>query len=336
MIGRLENGPMPAGSWFKLVAILLRWSGSTGSRCVRHRRESSRSVQAMLKVIVTASLLVLVAPVPVDAQDPVKIARIGFLAVDPPPPKDPGFFNAFREGMKELGYVEGRNIAIEARFADGNMDALNAMAVELVGLRVDVLVTDSTISTAAAKRVTTSVPIVFATTADPVAAGIVSNLGHPGGNITGFADILSELVGKRLQLLNETFPKVKRVAVLRNPRHPAHPGAMEELENAARTLHLSIADFPVDNPAGFEPAFLKMGRWRAEAVLGLDDAFLDYHRELIANLAIKGRLPSIFGYRLFVDGGGLMSYGYDIADQFRRSAKLVDKILKGAKPGDLP
>ena len=111
---------------------------------------------------------------------------------------------------------------------------------------------------------------------------------------------------------------------------------MKELENAARTLHLSITDFPVDNAAGFEPAFLKMGRWRAEAVLVLDDAFLDYHRELIANLAIKGRLPSIFGYRLFVDGGGLMSYGYDIPDKFRRSAKLVDKILKGVKPGDLP
>ena len=284
----------------------------------------------------TTLLLVAFVPVSVHAENPKKLPQIGFLAVDPHPPRDPGFFDAFRQGLRDLGYVEGRDIKIESRFADGKIDALDGMAKELAGLNVDVLVTDSTIATAAAKRVTTSLPIVFATTADPVAAGIVPNLGRPGGNITGFAVILSELVGKRLQLLNETFPKIKRVAVVSNPRHPAHPPAMKELENSARILHVNLTNFPVSTSEGFQPAFVKMRQWNAEAVFVLDDAFLDFHRELIANLAISARLPSMFGYRLFVQGGGLMSYGPDLADQFRRSAKLVDRILKGAKPGDLP
>ncbi len=295
-----------------------------------------RKLCAMLKVMVTASVVMIVTPLSVDAQSVAKVPQIGFLLIDPPPPDGPGFYDAFREGLREIGYVEGHNIRIEPRFAAGNMDLLPVLAAELVRLKVDVIVTDSTISTIVAKRVITTIPIVFASAVDPVASGVVNSLAHPGGNITGFALISSELVGKRLQLLKETFPRIKRVAVLWNPLHPAHPAALKEIATAARTLRLKIQDFPVDSPAGFEPAFSKMGHWAADAVFVFDDGFLDFHRKLIGDLAIKGRLPSIFGYRLFVEGGGLMSYGPDLADQFRRSGKLVDKILKGAKPGDLP
>jgi len=299
------------------------------------RVKGDRAMKSFVVSLTTSFLLGLV-PVCLHAENPKNVPQIDFLAVDPHPPRDPGFFDAFRQGLRDLGYMEGRDIKIETRFAEGKLDALDGLAKELLALKVDVLVTDSTIATAAAKRATTSVPIVFATTADPVAAGIVPTLGRPGGNITGFAVILSELVGKRLQLLNETFPKIKRVAVISNPRHPAHPPAMQELEKAARILHLNLANFPIGSPEAFEPAFAEIRRWNAEAVFVFDDAFLDFHRERIANLAISARLPSMFGYRLFVDGGGLMSYGPDLADQFRRSAKLVDRILKGAKPGDLP
>ena len=298
--------------------------------------KSLRQPWEILTVMVTASIVTIIATASVDAQSSVKTSRIGYLAIGRPPPDDSGLLGAFREGLSDLGYVEGRNIIIEKRFSSGKTAPLPAMAAELVGLNIEVLVTDSTVATVAAKQATTTIPIVFAVAVDPVTAGIVPRLGRPGANITGFAFILSELVGKRLQLLKETFPKTKRVAVLWNPGNPGHHPALKALETAARTLRLSIKDFAVGQPGEFEHAFAAMESWDADALFGLDDGVLDVHRELIANLAIRGRLPSLFGYRLWVEVGGLMSYGPDLAEQFRRSGKLVDKILKGAKPGDLP
>jgi putative ABC transport system substrate-binding protein len=294
-----------------------------------------RKSQRILRAVITAAVVILGTPLAVDAQDG-RVPRIGYLAADPPLPQGPGFDAAFRQGLRENGYVEGKNIKIEWRYASGKLELLPAMAADLVRLGVDVIVTDSTPPTVVAKQATGTIPIVFGAAVDPVTAGIVSSLSHPGGNITGFAIVLSDLVGKRLQLLQETFPRVRRVAVIWNPRNPGHQPALMELAAAARKLQLDIEGFRVDNPDGFAPAFAEITRWRADAIFVFDDALLDFHREVIANLAIKARLPSIFGYRLFVEGGGLMSYGLDLADQFRRSARIVDKILKGAKPGDLP
>ena len=292
-------------------------------------------LRRVFTAFLTASVIMLVAPLSVDAENE-GIPRIGYLAAGPPSPEGPGFDTAFRNGLSDIGYVEGKNIKIEWRYAAGKADSLPPMAAELVRLKVEVIVTDSTLATVAAKDATKSLPIIFATAVDPVTAGIVGALGRPGGNITGFAVILSELVGKRLQLLKETFPGVKQVAVVWTARNPGHRPALKELESAGRILRVNIEGFPVDSPAGFEPAFARMSHWGADAVLVFDDVFLDFHGELIARLAIKGRLPSIFGYRVFVDRGGLMSYGPDLADQFRRSGRMVDKILKGTKAADIP
>lgn len=289
-----------------------------------------------LRLVIVTSGILLVVPPSVCAQNIEKIPVIGFLAVDPPPPHGPGFSEVFRKSMEDIGYVEGKTIRIEWRFASGRTELLPAMAQELIGLKVDLIVTDATASTVAATRATAVIPIVFAAAVEPITAGIIDTYGHPGGNVTGFALILSDLAGKRLELLKETFPKVNRVGILWSPRNPGHYPALKELELAARKLRMSTRGFSVESPAGFEPAFTEMRNWRADALLVLDEAFLDFHRKLIAELAIKGRLPSIFGYRLFVEGGGLMSYGPDLADQFRRCTKIVDKVLKGTRPGDIP
>jgi len=289
----------------------------------------------MLRALISVVVIMLGTALPVDAQNR-PLPRIGYLAADPPLPQGPGFDAAFREGLRENGYVEGRNIKIEWKYASGKLELLPAMAADLVRSGVDVIVTDSTPATVIAKQATVSIPIVFGAAVDPVTARIVSSLGRPGGNITGFAIILSDLVGKRLQLLLEAFPRVKRVAIIWNPRNPGHHPALKELAVAANKLQVDIANFRVDNPEGFERSFADINQWHADAIFVFDDALLGFHREVIANLAIKARLPSIFGYRLLVDGGGLMSYGLDIADQFRRAARVVDKILKGAKPGELP
>ena len=263
----------------------------------------------MLTVVVVVSGIMLVVPLPVCAQNVGRIPVIGFLAVDPPPPDGPGFSEAFRQSLEDLGYVEGKTVRIEWRFAAGKTELLPAMAQDLIRLKVDLIVTDATPSTIAAARATAVIPIVFAAAVEPITAGVVEAYGRPGGNVTGFALILSDLAGKRLELLKETFPKVSRVGVLWSPRNPGHYAALRELESAAHKLGMNIRGFSVERPAGFQPAFAEMRNWRADALLVFDDAFLDFHRKVIADLAIKGRLPSIFGYRLFVEGGGLMSYG---------------------------
>jgi ABC-type uncharacterized transport system substrate-binding protein len=235
-----------------------------------------------------------------------------------------------------LGYIEKKNIVIEVRYADGNLDRLPALAAELVRLNVDLIVTVGPAVTRPVKEATNTIPIVMAFDSDPVGSGFVASLARPGGNITGLSSLSPELSGKRLELLKETVPKVLRVAVLGNPGNTATALNFKEAEVAARAYGLQIQSLEVRGPNDLDSAFSTMTKWRADAVLPLGDSVVVFHRERIVNFATKNRLPSMHGDRAWVEAGGLMSYGPDILDNFRRAATYVDKILKGTKPADLP
>ena len=247
--------------------------------------------------------------------------------------------DAFLQGLRELGYVEGRNVVIEYRYAEGKPERLPALAAELVALKVDVIVTVSNTTALAAKQATRTVPIVFTAVANPVAAGIVNSLARPGGNLTGLASLGSELVGKRLELLKQAVPVVDRVAVL------WLPGALGErtekemrtgADVASQALGVRLQFVEARGPADFDRAFSDMTSARADALTLLpSNMFLREHRRLV-DLAAKNRLPAVYGSREFVDAGGLMSYGANQVDLYRSAATYVDKILKGAKPDDLP
>jgi len=280
----------------------------------------------------------LVTPLAAEAQQAAKIARIGYLTssqgVNPHLPE------AFRQGLRDLGYVEGRNLVIEYREAGGKADRLPALAAELVALKVDVIVAaPGTLAARVAKQATRTIPIVFAVVGDPVGSGLVTSLARPGGNVTGLSNLASELVGKRLELLTQAVPGVSPVAVL---WFPGALGArtdkdmLEEAEVAARGLGVRLQFVEARDPADFDRAFSDMTRARAGALTLLPaNMFLREHRRLV-DLAAKNRLPAVYPWREGVDAGGLMSYGANLADLQRRAATYVDKILKGAKPGDLP
>ena len=246
---------------------------------------------------------------------------------------------AFRQGLRDLGYVEGRNLVIEYRFAEGKSERLPALAAELVALKVDVIVAVTTPEALAAKKATRTLPIVFVAAADPVTSGLVSSLARPGGNVTGLSSFFPELVGKRLELLTQAVPGVTRVAVL------WHPGAMgertgkdmlKEAEVAARVLGVRLQFVEARGPADFDRAFSAMTRARAGALTVLASAMFANERRRLADLAAKNRLPAVYPQRAYVDAGGLMAYGPNLADMHRRAATYVDKILKGTKPADLP
>ncbi len=285
------------------------------------------------RLIVTLALGSLVAPVAADAQQPAKVPRIGFLcAMSGPSPHTV----EFQRGLRELGYVEGQNIAIEYRFTDGRVDRFADVAAELVRLNLDVIVVASTPAIHPTKEATTHIPIVMAQSDDPVGSGFVASLARPGGNITGLTTVSAELSGKRLELLKETVPKVSRVAVLRNAANPVAALQWKETEVAARALGLQLQSLEVRNPKDFESAFSAMMRARADALIVLPDLMLFENRTRLADLALKSRLPVIYEEREFAEAGGLMAYGPSYNDLFRRAATYVDKILKGAKPADLP
>jgi putative ABC transport system substrate-binding protein len=244
--------------------------------------------------------------------------------------------DAFRQGLRELGYVEGRNIVIETRSAEGKSERLPGLAAELVRLTVDVIVAASPPATEAAKQATSTIPIVFALSGDPVAAGLVASLARPGGNVTGLATISQDLVGKQLELLKEVAPKISRVAVLQNPSNSGHALSLPSAEGAARTLGVQLQIQKAGNPAEIEAAFAAMTRQHAGGVLVLRDALFREQRTQIAALAAKRRLPAVYGLREQAEAGGLMAYGASAPYNFRRAATYVDKILKGAKPADLP
>ena len=272
------------------------------------------------------------------AQPPGKVWRIGFLApLSRSTPLRPDvYYDAFVQGIRELGYVEGKNLAIEWRFADGKFERLPGLAAELVRVNVDVIVTHSTPATQALQRATSTIPIVFAVAVDPVGSGFAASLARPAGNITGLSVIDVDLGPKRLELLKTMLPALSRVAVLVNPGSSVRAAIVRSVQAAGQ--HAGIKVLPVDarTPEEIERGFVIMAQERAEGVIIADDAFFRGQRRQIADLAVKNRMPAITPWREYVAAGGLMSYGQNIADSFRRAATYVDKILKGAKPGELP
>ena len=270
------------------------------------------------------------------AQPAGKVPRVGYLT--PWSDSDPGRqrgLEAFRQGLRELGYVEGQNIVIESRSAEGKDDRLPALAADLVRSKVDIIVAASGAATRAVQQTTRTIPTVMSLVNDPVGSGLVASLARPGGNVTGLTIMAPDLVAKRLELLKE-MAKVSRVALLRNPDNPADAAMLREMEAAARALGMRLQTLKTRNPQEIEDAFAAMIRERAGAVLFLSDALFYTQRRQIAELATKGRLPSISGTSDYPDVGGLMAYGPNQPDLERRAATFVDRILKGAKPGDLP
>ena len=273
-----------------------------------------------------------------EAQQPAKIAKIGWLGTLSIPRSNvstPGR-ELFQREFRKLGYVEGKNIAIEYRSAENKLERLPALADELLRLNVDVLVTGSTAATLAAKNATKTIPIVFLSRSDPVALGLVDSLARPEGNITGFTSIGSLLAGKRLELLKETIPKLSRIAVLWNPQNPASAQSWKESQLAARELGVQLYSMEVKGSDKIESAFKEAIKARSAALAVTQSPFINSYLTQIADLATKSRLPTISPRGDFVDGGGLMSYGPNQVEPYRRSASMVDKILKGSKPADLP
>ncbi len=269
-------------------------------------------------------------------QQAAKVRRIGFLAVGSREGRA-FLIKGFLQGLRERGYVEGQNIVIEYRFSEDRDDRLPELAAELVHLKVEIIVASGTPASFAAKQATSSIPLVMGgVAADPVETGLVASLARPGGNVTGMSMMTSQLSGKRLELFKEIVPGLSRVAVLWNPPNPAYGPVLRELEAAAQTLQLKIQRLEVRVPADFEGAFEAATRQRAGALIVPADPLTTNRQTVIADLAVKHRLPAIMDTKEFVKAGGLLSLGVDLADLYRRSATHVDKILKGAKPADLP
>jgi len=288
-----------------------------------------------LGVILSLLLGILAAPLCAGAQQPAKAPRIALLSGGSAssPSLD---IDAFRWQLRELGYVEGHNVVIEYRYAEGRYDRFPDLAAELVRLGVDIIVTQGTPATRAAQQATTTIPIVMATTGDPVGTGLVASLARPGGNLTGSSFFFSEIAAKRLQLLRETVPGVTRVAVLWNPANPVHGPAVKAIEDAARSLAIKLQRLELRAPGEFDSVLSAISKREMDGLLVLEDTLVDVRSIRIADLAARSRLPTIFGLRKVVEAGGLMAYGVSRPELWRRAATFVDKILKGAKPADLP
>ena len=272
----------------------------------------------------------LTAPLAAEAQQAGKVYRIGFLRNGPPPET---FVEGLRKGLRELGYAEGQHISIEYGLAR-TADELPSAAARLVRLKVDVILASGTPPVPAAKSATKTIPIVFVASIDPVATGVVASLARPGGNVTGLTGIHSDLMGKRLELLGEAVHKLSRVAVLSHATNPGNAEYIRQAERAARALGVQVQLLAVRDAADFERAFSEARR--ASAVIQLDDVIFTSHRRQVVELAARYRLATIYGFKEFVHAGGLIAYGPDYPDLYRRAATYVDKILRGANPGDLP
>src|SRR5437773_895376 len=272
---------------------------------------------------------------PAEAQQPTKIPRIGYLAAISLSTLA-ARTEAFRQGLRELGYVEGKNIVIEQRYAEGKFDRLPALAAELVRLKVDIIVTAGPQATRPAKQATSAIPIVMAQDPDPVGNGFVASLARPGGNITGLATFAPELSGKQLELLKETVPKLSRVAVFGTSTNPGNAQNLREVELAAKAFGVKLQYLDVLSPKEIESEIRAASKGPTDAILLLPGPVLNLQRAQIASLAVKSRLPAIYPQTEYMEAGGLMYYGANTPDLFRRAATFVDKILKGAKPADLP
>ncbi len=283
----------------------------------------------------TLAIVILVSVHLAEAQQAKKVPRIGFLGATSPSVESTRI-EGFRQGMRELGYVEGKNIVIEWRWAEGKFDRLPDLAAELVRLDVDVIVTGGSTSTGAAKEVKTTIPIVMAQVNDPVGSGFVVSLARPGGNVTGLSTLIPELGGKRLELLKEVVPKLSRVAVFGDSTAPGNAQSLKETEPAAKAFKVQLQYLDILGPKDIESAFRQASKGHADAVVVLGAPVLISQRKQIAALAVKNRLPAIYTAESYVEDGGLMSYGVSVVDLYRRAATYVDKILKGRKPADLP
>ena len=290
----------------------------------------------MRKKIAVLVLAAILASITAEAQQPNKVPRIGYLMISSLSSNSPRM-EVFRQGLRELGYVEGKNIVIEWRSGEGKEDRIPALAAELVRLKVAVIVTGGSGATRLAKEATKTIPIVMAQDNDPVGNGFVVSLAHPGGNITGLANFGPELNGKRLEVLKEVVPKLSRVAVLGTSTNPGNAEALREIELAAKAFGVTLQYLDVLDSKDIEPAFRAATKERADAVLMMvSNPVAGSRRKEIADLAVKSRLPAIYNRQESVEAGGLMTYGVNLLDLDRRSATYVDKILKGAKPADLP
>jgi putative ABC transport system substrate-binding protein len=271
---------------------------------------------------------------PADAQHSASPRRIGVLLVGFSPTSKEA--QAFRNGLRDAGYIEGRNVLIEWRSANGDFNLIPGLATDLVKGKVDVIVVDNTPAALAAKRATSTVPIVMALVADPVGSGLVASLAHPAGNITGLSVMATDLSIKRLQLLKEAIPRLTRLSVLWNPAQPWHPKVLEELKATSPSMSIELHFVSARTPEEIATAFSAVRAAHAQALYILGDHFFFTHRTTLLDLASKSRVAVMYGERHFADEGALMTYGIDYADQWRRCARYVDKILKGAKPGELP
>lgn len=275
----------------------------------------------------------LAGPRPSIAQNERKVWQIGFLAADS---ASTGLYDSFRRGMRDLGYVEGQTCVIQPRFAEGTYERLPGLAEELVRSKVDVIVAVTTLSVQAAKKATTSIPIVMVAIPDPIGEGFAGSLSRPGGNITGLSTIVTEASAKHVELLRGVIANLSRIALLMNPHNPSDSLILEQVGGAAFSSGVKVLTVEASTPAEIEAAFSTMTRARTQAVIVAADPFFDIQRDQIARFAISNRLPTIYSNRESTEAGGLMSYGQHLADQYRRAATYVDKLVKGARPSDLP
>jgi putative ABC transport system substrate-binding protein len=288
-----------------------------------------------MPVVFAVTLALLVASVIAGAQQAGKIYRVGFLG-NSTPALEAHLVTGFRNGLRDLGYEEGRNVAIEYRWADGKYDRFPALINELVASRVDVLVTAGTPATLAVKKANTTIPLVMVAAADPVGDGIVASLARPGGNITGVSSIALDLDGKRLELLHELVPHAVAIGVIWNPSNASHPAVLDRVRVSAQALRMKIHLLPARTSEELADAFSAIARERLDAVVVLADRLILHHRARMMNLALQYRLPGMYVYQELVEAGGLVSFGPNYVDIHRRAAAYVDKIFQGAKPGDLP
>ena len=304
--------------------------GHAGSRHRVGTDETRRSPRRkLLGVAIFAPLLSFAQ------QQPARTFRIGVLGLNSLS-STPAVYDSFRQGLRELGYVEGKNLELEYRWAEGHSERLPGLAAELVNLRLDAIFTSSPQAVLAAKKATSTLPIVFAGVGDPVALGIVASLARPGGNITGLTNFGRAASNKRLELLKECVPRLSSVAVLLNSLSPGHPILLKETQDAAHALKLTLLALEVRGPDDFDRAFAAAVAGRAQALLTLADPLMNAHAKRIVDFTAERRLPAIFHRSEFVDAGGLMSYAPNLTAEFRRAAGVVGKVLKGVKPADLP
>jgi len=287
------------------------------------------------RIAFLAVLAFIALSVPAKAQPASKVPRVGYLATGSPVATG-HFFDAFKEGLRETGWIEGQNIAIDARYAEGKFDRFPTLAAELLQLKVDVLATVTTPASLAAKNATSVVPIVMMNVAQPVELGLIASFGRPGGNVTGISWPDLEIFGKEMALLKEVVPNVRLVAILSNPTNPAHGFAIKKIKAAAGPLGVQLQSVEVGKLEELDGAFAAMAKERVNAVLVIADGLFGLHRKRVAELAARNRLPATYGLSESVEAGGLMSYGPNRLDAYRRGAFLVDKILRGVKPADLP